>query len=301
MTAPGPGPDLTGRSVLLPRSPDRAAGLARRLRDAGADVTVAPVIERAPALDQHALRDAVDRLRDGRYAWTVITSVNAVDALADALPVSDGGSPAAQATFAAAPTRWAAVGPATVRALRSVGIEPELVPTDASAAGLVAAFPGPSEDAEGATRDWTVGGAARAASSVPKWRSRSDRERDAARAAPPTSHHVLLPLGDRARPTLRDGLARLGWTPEVVTAYRTVRSELPADVVGRAYDLVVVTSGSVAREVADQLGTAAPVVAIGRPSAEAADEVGLTVAGVASAPTDDGLAAAVTTALEQNP
>ncbi|WP_278235621.1 uroporphyrinogen-III synthase [Isoptericola sp. AK164] len=266
MTAPGPGPDLTGRSVLLPRSPDRAAGLARRLRDAGADVTVAPVIERAPALDQHALRDAVDRLRDGRYAWTVITSVNAVDALAGALPGSDAGTPATQAALAAAPTRWAAVGPATVRALRSVGIEPELVPTDASAAGLVAAFPGPSEG-----------------------------------TASPTPHRVLLPLGDRARPSLRDGLTRLGWTPEVVTAYRTVRSELPADVVAHAYDLVVVTSGSVAREVADQLGTAAPVVAIGRPSAEVAGEVGLTVAGVASAPTDDGLAAAVTTALEQNP
>ncbi|NNU26443.1 uroporphyrinogen-III synthase [Isoptericola sediminis] len=250
MTAPDPRPPLTGRSVLLPRSPERAAGLAALLRDAGADVTVAPVITRAPAHDQEALRGTVAHLHDGRFAWTVITSVNAVEALAGV----------AARPLAAAPTRWAAVGPATVRALRAVDVEPELVPADASADGLVTAFPHADEE----------------------------------------GRPVLLPLGDRARPTLRDGLAARGWHPEVVTAYRTVRTALPADVVGRPYDLVVVTSGSVAREIAAQLGTAAPVVAIGRPSADTAHEVGLTVAGVASAPTDDGLAAAVTTALEQN-
>jgi len=247
---------LAGTSVLLPRAPERAAGLAALLRDAGARVTVAPVIERAPATDQDALAAAVARLRAGEYAWTVITSVNAVDAL-----VGTSGA-GASPPLADVPTRWAAVGPATVRALHAVGVEPELVPDDASAAGLVAAF---------------------------------------GRLPGPDGERVLLPLGDLARPTLRDGLAGLGRRPDVVTAYRTVRSALPADVVARRYDLVVVTSGSVAREIADQLGTAAPVVAIGRPSAQAARGAGLTVAAVATTPTDDGLAAAVTTALELNP
>lgn len=251
--------DLTGRSVLLPRSPARAAGLADLLRRQGAAVTVAPVIERAPADDGAALATAVADVVAGRYIWVVITSVNAVGALtaAQGNPRGDAG-----ATLADAPVRWAAVGPATVRALADAGIITDLVPDDeASADGLVAAFP----------------------------------------AAPGPGSRVLLPLGDLARPTLRDGLTALGWTPRVVTAYRTVRSELPADVAGARYDIVVVTSGSVAREIAQQYGTGTPVVAIGRPSAEAARDAGLRVAAVADHPTDAALAVAVTTACEGEP
>ncbi|ANC32276.1 uroporphyrinogen-III synthase [Isoptericola dokdonensis] len=288
---------LAGRAVLLPRSPQRGAALAALLRDAGAHVAVAPVIERAAALDADALADAVRELCDGRHAWTVITSVNSVDALATAAADLD-------LTLADAPTRWAAVGPATLRTLRAIGVEPELVPDDASAAGLVAAFPPPARDGDEAAV--VEGGVSRAASSDPEWRSRSDRERDVARDTPPstgtgTATDVLLPLGDLATSTLHDGLAQLGWTPQVVTAYRTVRSDLPPDVVARPYDVVVVTSGSVAREVATQLGTGTPVVAIGRPSAQVAGEVGLTVAAVADRPTDAALAAAVITVLERNP
>jgi uroporphyrinogen-III synthase len=291
---------LTSRSILLPRSPERGAGLAALLRDAGADVTVAPVIERAPALDPGALADAIRDVVAGRFAWTVITSVNAVDALAAALPDDAASSPLADA-----PTRWAAVGPATVRALGSLGITPHLVPAEASAAGLVAAFPPPVPDAP-QVEDRAQGGfeVSRASSSNPKWRSRSDRERDDARdTSNPTGPktEILLPLGDLARPTLADGLTAQGWTPRTVTAYRTVRSDLPPDVVARHFDLVVVTSGSVAREIAAQLGTGAPVVAIGAPSAEVAREVGLTVAAVATTPTDAALAAAVRTVLEENP
>jgi uroporphyrinogen-III synthase len=120
---------------------------------------------------------------------------------------------------------------------------------------------------------------------------------------------VLLPQGDLARATLRDGLAARGWEPDVVVAYRTVPVALPADVVRRAagagastgsgagVDAVVLTSGSVARQVAAQLGTALPAVCIGRPSAEVAAEVGLEVAAVATAPTDEALADAVVRAL----
>ncbi|PRZ08493.1 uroporphyrinogen-III synthase/uroporphyrinogen III methyltransferase/synthase [Isoptericola sp. CG 20/1183] len=259
--------DLTGRTVLLPRSPARAAGLAGLLRRAGAEVTVAPVIERAPADDGDALAAAVSDVLAGRYAWVVITSVNAVEALTAAQHHPTG---ATSATLAAAPVRWAAVGPATVRALADAGIAADLVPDgEASADGLVATFPAPSSADPASTG--------------------------------PVGTRVLLPLGDRARPTLREALRALGWAPDVVTAYRTVRSDLPADVVGARYDIVVVTSGSVAREIATQYGTHAPVVAIGRPSAEAAREAGLTVAAVADRPTDAALAAAVTTACEGEP
>ncbi|MGF0118433.1 uroporphyrinogen-III synthase [Promicromonospora sp. Marseille-Q5078] len=252
------------RSVLLARAPERAAGLAARLREAGHDVVVAPVIERAPADDVAPLDDAARALVRGAYAWTVVTSVNAVAALvAAAARTGD--------DLAAAPCRWAAVGPATSRALGDAGLTTDLVPpADASAAGLVATFPAPDDPDRG----------------------------DPTTAAP----RVLLPLGDLARPTLEHGLRARGWEPHVVTAYRTVRHDLPADVADRAraggFDLVVVASGSVAREIAAQAGTATPVVAIGAPSAEAARDAGLRVAAVAARPTDDALAAAVGTALD---
>ena len=250
---------MTSAAVLVARAPERAAGLVARLRDGGLDVTAAPVIERAPATDPAPLDEAVRRLVGGAYAWSVVTSVNAVDALRAAAGRTG-------TDLATAATRWAAVGPATRTALEGAGLRVDLLPADddATAAGIVAAFPAPGG---------TAGTAAR----------------------------VLLPLGDLARPTLPDGLAAKGWEPDVVTAYRTVRRELPADVAARArsggFDLVVVTSGSVAREVARQAGTGTPVVAIGRPSADVARAAGLAVAAVAASPTDEALAAAVVAAL----
>ncbi|MFC7878140.1 uroporphyrinogen-III synthase [Isoptericola sp. NPDC057391] len=250
------------RSVLVARAPERGAGLASLLRDRGLEVVVAPVIERAPADDLAPLDDAVRGLARGAFVWAVVTSVNAVDALADAAARTG-------TSLAGAPVRWAAVGPATTRALAAAAVTTDLVPDkDATAAGLVAAFPDPA-------------------------------------VTDPETPAVLLPLGDLARPTLDEGLADRGWVPHVVTAYRTVRHELPADVAARAraggFDVVVVSSGSVARELAAQAGTGTPVVAIGGPSADAAREAGLRVAAVADHPTDDALAAAVATALAADP
>lgn len=246
---------LARRTVLVARAPERAAGLVERLRGAGAAVVAAPVIDRAPADDVAALDAAALAIAEGRYAWVVVTSVNAVDAIVGAAARTD--------SRIAGGARWAAVGQTTRRALEAVGIAVDLVPDgEASAAGLVAAFPSPP---------------------APETASAPAR--------------VLLPLGDLAASTLLDGLTALGWAPDVVTAYRTVSRDLPDDVAARALDAVVVTSGSVARQVARQLGTRTPVVAIGRPSADAAREVGLRVAAVADHPTDEALAAAVVRAL----
>lgn len=255
--------------VLVPRAPQRAAGLVDLLRAAGADAVVAPVIERAPADDLAALDDAVRGLAAGAYAWVAVTSVNAVDAL-----VAAAGRTGLALGASARAARWAAVGKATRRSLEEAGIGVDLVPSEPSAAGLVAAF----SELSGA----------------------GDPPRPPAAGGSGTQA-VLLPLGDLAGPTLAAGLARLGWVPDVVTAYRTVRTDLPPDVVARGaqggFAAVVVTSGSVAREVARQLGPVAPVVAIGRPSADAARDAGLRVAGVAEHPTDEALAAAVALAL----
>ncbi|WP_159792640.1 uroporphyrinogen-III synthase [Puerhibacterium puerhi] len=337
---------LAGRTVLLPRDPERASGLAARLEALGATVLVAPATRTEPAPDPAALEAAVLRLADGAYAWAVLTSVNAVRALEEAAArVAPGGAAAlsgptasgdAAALLAGAPVAWAAVGPTTRRALEALGVTVALVPEhERSAEGLVAVFPDPpaavpsaptdvSEPAHGMAGARTDNAAGDAGLSEPAHGMASARTDNPGWVERP-ARRVLLPQGDLARAILRDGLAARGWEPDVVVAYRTVPVALPADVVRRAtapgpdaatpdgatpdgaaddgaapaagVDAVVLTSGSVARQVAAQLGTALPTVCIGRPSAEVAAEVGLDVAAVATAPTDAALADAVVRAL----
>jgi uroporphyrinogen-III synthase len=272
--------------VLIARDPDRATDLLALLRDRGLDPVAAPVIERAPVEDEAELDAAREHLADGTYHWVAITSVNAVDALLGPAPDDAGvtrgntthGESVAQSgqrlpgathppvgsfapgTTPASAVRWAAVGPATRRALIARGLTVDLVPATLTGAGLAEAFPAAPGDAD----------------SLPAPR-------------------VLLPLGDLASGTLRAGLQAKGWAVDVVTAYRTVTRELPPEL-RRPYDVVVVASGSAARQVAAQLGPQR-VVTIGEPSARAADAAGHTVLAIATEPTDAALADAVTEAL----
>ncbi|WP_426310462.1 uroporphyrinogen-III synthase [Cellulosimicrobium sp. E-16] len=261
---------LSGRTVLVPRAPERAAGLAATLRDAGARVLVSPAIERARVEDTAPADGAVARLAHGDFAWVVVTSVNAIDEL-----VASAARQGLDLDDAARRSSWAAVGPATRRALEAVGIQVDLEPTENSARGLVATFAALASTDHAST----------------------SRGRGL----------VLLPQGDLAAPTMHDGLHALGYVPHVVTVYRTVTHALAPDVVAawRAgeVDAVVLTSGSVAREVAGQLGPRDDVagVAIGDPTARAARAVGLRLDAVAARPTDAALATALTTVLSGDP
>lgn len=257
---------LDGWNVLVPRAPGRGAGLARLVEQAGGSAVVAPLVSRADIGDDDraVLDGAVAGLRDGDVAWVAVTSVNAVDELvASAARVDAGPGPDPLARLARG-ARWAAVGPATARALAAVGITVALVATENSAVGLLAEWP------------------------------EVEHETDAAPAP-----RVLLPLGDLARPTLETGLRERGFEPLRVTTYRTVSHPAPPEVVSAwrdgCFDAVVLTSGSVAREVAGQLGPREDVsiVAIGEPTRRAAVETGQQVAAVAQTADDDGLLAAL--------
>ncbi|GAA4719696.1 uroporphyrinogen-III synthase [Promicromonospora umidemergens] len=256
-------PGATGPAdVLVARDPERAAGLLTLLREHGLDPVAAPVIERAPAEDPAELAAARERLADGAYAWVAITSVNAVDALL---------GPTTAGAVTAGSVRWAAVGPATRQALVTHGVAVDLVADDATGAGLAEAFP-----------------------AAPSGRGAGDLPGPAGRGAAP---RVLLPLGNLASGTLRAGLEAKGWAVDVVTAYRTVTRTLPPEL-RRRFDVVVVASGSAARQVAAQLGPQR-VVAIGEPSASTARAVGHTVLAVAGRPTDAALADAVLRACQK--
>lgn len=117
---------LAGRRFLLPqRCPD---GLAEALASAGATLVRAELTRQEP-LDLSDFRQAVSE----DVAWLVVNSSATVHAfaaggysLADELPHG---------------TSIAAVGPATAAALRSAGVEPDLIAHPGGGAALVAAFP----------------------------------------------------------------------------------------------------------------------------------------------------------------
>jgi uroporphyrinogen-III synthase len=132
-----------------------------------------------------------------------------------------------------------------------------------------------------------------------------------ARSFPRGHGRVLCPRADVAPPGLEDSLARKGWTPQRVDAYRTrLARALPADAraelrAGRV-DAVTFTSASTVRGFAraagrmlERPGGIAParVVCIGPVTAAEARAHGLRVAAVARPHTVEGLVAALERAL----
>lgn len=160
----------------------------------------------------------------------------------------------------------AAIGPGTAAVLREHMLQPDLVPDRYVAEGLLEEFPHP----------------------------------------PAGGGRVLLARAQVAREVLPDGLRGLGWTVDVVDAYRTVPVELDAGALASvaSADAVTFTSASSARNLVaaigadgpDALNTAVPsvVVAIGPITAAAATELGLVVTAEASPHTLDGLVDALT-------
>ena len=159
-----------------------------------------------------------------------------------------------------AKTQVAAVGETTAAALQLAGYHVHFVPeVDNSARGIVREWPGEAG-----------------------------------------SGRVLIPHSDIAEPTIVAGLAALGLDVEYVAAYRTVgvsvSDEVAADVASGRVRAVLVTSGSVARQVAEQLaplpiGTL--VACIGPRTAFDARGAGLTVHLIAETRSADALVAAL--------
>ena len=215
---PHAGP-LQGLCVLVPRGGPWGEDVADRLRHLGAEPLVVPLVAFAPPEDAAPLDAALDRLRRGAYDWLVVTSATTVDALVEHGATVPPATPtAAFDTPHGIPpiTRVAAVGAATRAACERAGMVVALVPeADHSALGLAAALP---DDAG----------------------------------------HVLLPQSDLADPGLARGLRSRGVDVDAVVAYRTVPAAVDpavrAAVRSGEVGAVLVTSGSVARQVAVQLG-----------------------------------------------
>jgi uroporphyrinogen-III synthase len=155
-------------------------------------------------------------------------------------------------------TKVAAVGPATARALAERRIVADLVPDEAVAESLLAAFPLPDADGE----------------------------------------RVLLARAAVARDVLPDGLRERGWEVDVVDAYRTVPGHPDPALLDRARqaDAITFTSASTVANhlaVADRSALPPVIAFIGPVTAAAAREAGLDVTIEAELHTLQGLADAL--------
>jgi uroporphyrinogen III methyltransferase/synthase len=234
---------LYGWKVLVPRTKEQAGAMSERLRGYGAVPVEVPTIAVEPPRTPTQMERAIKGLVTGRFEWIVFTSTNAVRAVREKF--EEFGLDAR----AFAGVKIACVGEATAAAVRSFGINPELVPSgEQSSEGLLADFP-PFDD-----------------------------------VLDPINR-VLLPRADIATETLAAGLRELGWEIDDVTAYRTVRAAPPAAEIRDAiksggFQAVCFTSSSTVRNLVGIAGKphARTVVAcIGPQTAATAREFGLRV------------------------
>jgi len=259
-------PLLYERVILVTRPADRNAALKRRLEGLGARVDARPTIDLDFPRDPAPAREALLGL--GRYDWVVFTSPGGVRYF-EALGRRVLGR-------APRPKRGvAAIGPATERALREVGLEPTVVATQNSAEGLVEALG-----------------------------RRVEREQ-----------RVLIVRPEEAREVLPEALRRAGARVDTVPFYRNVAArgvvEIAADVRREVYDVVIFTSPSTALrllegaaaaevEIVSALGRA-KIVAIGEVTSRALSDLGLPVGAVAAVPTDEGIVEAVCSLFQKQP
>ncbi|MGB6895656.1 MAG: uroporphyrinogen-III C-methyltransferase [Dehalococcoidia bacterium] len=249
---------LFGKRVLVTRTRRQASALSQALAEAGAEPIELPTIEIEPRADPGAVQAALDALRAGAYAWALFTSANGVELFFGHL--RERGLDAR--AFGSAMV--AAIGPGTAEALAGEGIAADLVPEDFLAEGLLRAL------AEHEMAD----------------------------------RRVLVPRAEGARRELIEGLEAQGARVDELTLYRSAVPREP-DAEGlrrlRAGELDIVTfaSSSAVRNLAEMLGDnpeplRRPLIAcIGPVTAQAAEELGLTVGLVSEEHTIPGLVRAL--------
>ncbi len=261
---------LAGLRVALPRLKSDDA-IAAALKTAGAQVDTFALTQTIP-IESEQLEQMRQRLASGYYAWVVLSSWRAAQAVLpqlNALALAPASAPTLNPPTSA-PTRLAVVGQSTAEWVNShCALKPTLVGAG-SAAKLLEVFPTPPA-------------ATTAAAST---------------AATPT---ICLPQSQLAAPTLAQGLSQLGWQVDAVATYTTAPlTQLPAHLKTQwqagAWDAVVVTAGSSAQALLQLLGPPpekTAVVSIGKSTTARCRELGLRVDATAATPRAEHITQAI--------
>jgi uroporphyrinogen III methyltransferase/synthase len=123
---------LFGKGILVTRAADQAGEFSRLLATHGAQVFECPTIRLVPPPSLVELDAGIAELAS--FDWLILTSGNAVRHFFGRL------AELGRDARALANCRVCAVGPKTAAAIREFGINPDLVPTDYKAEGVVAEF-----------------------------------------------------------------------------------------------------------------------------------------------------------------
>jgi len=247
---------LSGRRIVVTRARSQAAVFTRTLETLGADPIEFPTIEIAPPASYEGMDDAINKL--DTYDWIIFTSVNGVDFFSSRLKRLERALPGE--------IRSAAIGPETAKAVKGLGLAPELVPEEY-----------------------------RAESILDKLRPEEMRGR-----------RVLVPRAAEARDVLIRTLQLWRAQVDVVEAYRTVMATsdpapLRKMLLDGEVDMVTFTSSSTVRNFKrffaeddlKQLMSRTAVASIGPVTQGTAEEIGLRGDVVAEEYTIEGLTEAI--------
>lgn len=287
---------LAGLRVALPRLKSDDA-IAAALKTAGAQVDTFALTQTIP-IESEQLEQVRQRLAAGYYAWVVVSSWRAAQAVLpqlNALALAPASAPTLNSP-ASAPTRLAAVGQSTADWVNThCALKPTLVGAG-SAAKLLEVFPTPPTTPVTPQQPTLTTPATPAA--TPAAQANALATPTATTVATPT---ICLPQSQLAAPTLAQGLSQLGWQVDAVATYTTVPlPQLPAHLKTQwqagAWDAVVVTAGSSAQALLQLLGPPpekTAVVSIGQSTTARCHELGLRVDATAATPRAEHITQAI--------
>ncbi|MDQ2653452.1 MAG: hydroxymethylbilane synthase [Chloroflexota bacterium] len=247
--SPVPRHDLAGVNVAVTRPRRQSRQLIESLSERGATPLALPTIRIEPPTDRAPLDAALRALAAGAFTWVIFTSANAVEAVASAATDLGARDECVRAI------RAAAVGDATARAARDLGLDVAVVAEEPTADGLVAAL-------------------------LPRLQA---------------GESVLYPRSALGRELVPTALCEAGVDVTVVDAYCTLpETEIEAGVMARlragSIDVIVFSSPSSVTALQAMLGQERnlieriPAVCAGPVTAAAVREAGLAVAMVSTHP-----------------
>lgn len=317
---------LAGLRVALPRLKSDDA-IAAALKTAGAQVDTFALTQTIP-IDSEQLEQIRQRLASGYYAWVVLSSWRAAQAVLaqlNALVLAPTSAPTphsptlALSSFALASeaaTRESSTKQSLGRANQADSIQ------QADSTQQADSIQGTTHLAAvgQSTADWVnthcalkpalvgAGSAAKllevfptppAAVSTPTATLATPQQPAVTMPAAPAT--ICLPQSQLAAPTLAQGLSQLGWQVDAVATYTTVPlPQLPAHLKTQwqagAWDAVVVTAGSSAQALLQLLGPPpekTAVVSIGQSTTARCRELGLRVDATAATPRAEHITQAI--------
>ena len=308
---------LAGLRMALPRLKSDDA-IAAALKTAGAQVDTFALTQTIP-IESAQLEQMRQRLASGYYAWVVLSSWRAAQAVLpqlNALALAPASAPTLNPPTSA-PTPHSptlALSPFALASEAATRESPTKQSLDRASQPDSIQQPG---SIHGATRlavvgqstaEWlnshcalkpTLVGAGSAAKLLEVFPTPPTATTAAASTvATPT---ICLPQSQLAAPTLAQGLSQLGWQVDAVATYTTAPlTQLPAHLKTQwqagAWDAVVVTAGSSAQALLQLLGPPpekTAVVSIGQSTTARCRELGLRVDATAAKPRAEHIAQAI--------